>query len=259
MALIARRSARLAEWRAQHRLRLGFERAGQKRFQAELNRVAREASRLYRSDGQVGVAVALSAHPDRLRAILERHDRAVMNTFGERVLDSIKAFGGFETKDAESTFARLRDAWIRDNALAKANLVSETTRARVLAAILAGEEAGEGIPAIAKRISETTGGAIGRFRATTIARTETHSASQAADQQATEALDLPDDLKNEWIAAEDSRTRDSHAVADGQVRAQGEAFNVGASLLKHPGDPTAPPAEIVRCRCVLALTAPEDF
>ena len=50
-----------------------------------------------------------------------------------------------------------------------------------------------------------------------------------------------------WITAKDERVRSSHAVLNGQRRNYGEPWGV----LRYPGDPSAPAAETVQCRCVL--------
>ncbi len=135
--------------------------------------------------------------------------------------------------------------------------ITDTTRSRILDAVTAGQAEGEGIAAIAKRIERTTGGVIARARGLVIARTEVHSASQAAHAEALTALDVPD-VRNEWVAAADLRTRDSHRIADGQIREQGKPFDVGAAKLMHPGDPTGPPEEIIQCRCVAAAVVGEE-
>lgn len=49
----------------------------------------------------------------------------------------------------------------------------------------------------------------------------------------------------------DARTRETHRAADGQTRTVGEPFTVGGASLKYPGDPSAPPAEVIGCRCVV--------
>lgn len=52
-----------------------------------------------------------------------------------------------------------------------------------------------------------------------------------------------------WLATRDTRVRDTHRLADGQLQPIGEPFLVGLGRLAHPGDPTAPPEEIINCRC----------
>jgi uncharacterized protein YoaH (UPF0181 family) len=51
----------------------------------------------------------------------------------------------------------------------------------------------------------------------------------------------------------DTRTRMSHRVADGQRQPVFMPFGVGGTLMMHPGDPEAPPAETVNCRCTMLM------
>lgn len=55
-------------------------------------------------------------------------------------------------------------------------------------------------------------------------------------------------LKKEWLATLDSRTRHSHAMLDGEQVAQDKKFSNGC---RFPGDPQGPPWEIYNCRCTL--------
>ena len=55
-------------------------------------------------------------------------------------------------------------------------------------------------------------------------------------------------LKKEWLATLDARTRHSHAMLDGEQVAQDKKFSNGC---RFPGDPQGPPWEIYNCRCTL--------
>src|SRR3546814_9351006 len=83
-------------------------------------------------------------------------------------------------------------------------------------------------------------------RAQRSARTESTGAYNAAGLA---ALADEGEASKVWIATEDSRTRPSHADADRQVQPLTAPFEVGASALLIPGDPTGPPHETVNCRC----------
>jgi SPP1 gp7 family putative phage head morphogenesis protein len=76
-----------------------------------------------------------------------------------------------------------------------------------------------------------------------IARTETASAAGYAQHQT--ALDLGY-TKKHWIAARDSRTRDSHARIDGEVKGINSRYSNG---LMYPGDPSGSADEVINCRC----------
>lgn len=55
-----------------------------------------------------------------------------------------------------------------------------------------------------------------------------------------------------WNTRRDGRVRPSHVRAQGQTRPVGEAFQVGESWLRFPGDPDGPPHETYGCRCWLS-------
>ncbi len=260
MAIISSRgqTARLREWRAQLRLRTTLERSVQRRLTAEFNRVARETAEQYGLGRQAGVDIALAGHPGRVAGLLAIHHRRVFDAFGRQFMDEAKGFGGYERKDAEGFFAVAIQRWLAEHGARKVVQISGTTRRNILTAILAGEDEGDGIPAIAKRIRDKTGGVIARARGLVIARTETHGAAAAASDEAAKALGLENELRREWIAAEDSRTRETHLAVDGDVRGMDQPFDVGAAKLDRPGDPNGPPEEIINCRCVIGFVTPDE-
>ena len=52
-----------------------------------------------------------------------------------------------------------------------------------------------------------------------------------------------------WIAQHDDRVRKWHRKAHGQRRLGGSRFRVGPAWLRYPGDPQAPLALTIHCRC----------
>lgn len=94
-----------------------------------------------------------------------------------------------------------------------------------------------------------------KFRANAIARSETitalHEAQQQSFEQAVaEGAVNPDAVGWVWRATHDARTRDIHAVMDGQKVSLGEYFVDGdGNQLEYPGDPAAPPETTINCRC----------
>jgi hypothetical protein len=52
-----------------------------------------------------------------------------------------------------------------------------------------------------------------------------------------------------WVSVGDRRVRPSHADADGQSVGLDEAYNVGGEDLMYPGDPSGSEAETAGCRC----------
>ena len=96
-----------------------------------------------------------------------------------------------------------------------------------------------------------------QWKARRIARTEAHGAVQAGKLAAAQArAELDPDLRmwKRWLATEDTRTRATHRVADGQTVPLTERFRVGGFLLDHPADAiTIAPHEVINCRCDLLI------
>jgi hypothetical protein len=93
-----------------------------------------------------------------------------------------------------------------------------------------------------------------RFRAQTIAETESLAAVGAAEEelfeQAVEAgVVQAADVVNTW-RTNPPNVRASHRAMNNQKRALGEKFQSGlGNFLRFPGDPQAPAADRVRCKC----------
>lgn len=210
--------------------------------------------------GGLGVLdFALRNHAAAVGGLLIPHYRAVADSFAERMFTAadVKGFRRApQTKDRQDFFLALIQQWVTRFGAEKVVRVSATTKQRIRDAVHAGQDAGEGQAAIARRIRALNPG-VNAMRSLIIARTETHHAASFAQDAALEALDLPD-VKREWVAVEDGRTRETHVLADGQVRGQQEAFDVGGFKLSRPGDPAGPAREVINCRCVIAAVVPDD-
>lgn len=87
-------------------------------------------------------------------------------------------------------------------------------------------------------------------RADMIARTETIGAYNNGTRLGGEVLGEFGPVEHAWLATTDNRTRESHIIANGQCVPFDQPFDVAGVQMLHPSDPTAPPAEVVNCRCV---------
>lgn len=95
---------------------------------------------------------------------------------------------------------------------------------------------------------------IAQWQAERIIRTESTNIANFATLQSAQTVFPGENLIKEWIASFDDRTRDSHAEAGAsEPIPQAEPFMVGGSLLMYPGDPSGPAAEVVNCRCSVAV------
>lgn len=92
-------------------------------------------------------------------------------------------------------------------------------------------------------------------RAETIARTEMVGAFNRSnnDTMSRTAKALPGLFDKVWLATKDSRTRPSHREMNGKrVPADGQ-FRLAGVDVDGPGDPALPPAEVINCRCSVAI------
>ena len=94
-----------------------------------------------------------------------------------------------------------------------------------------------------------------RFRAETVARTESlravHEGQELAVDQLVEGGELQqEDIQSVWFTRRDERVRGSHRTMHRQKREHGVPFTSGNGVsLRFPGDPSAPASETARCRC----------
>ncbi|AWN47134.1 head morphogenesis protein [Methylobacterium terrae] len=98
-----------------------------------------------------------------------------------------------------------------------------------------------------------------KARADGIGRTEAmasmHQAQIEASAQAIAAGQVDEAaLEKIWHSAKDARVRDTHRAMDGQrVPFRAEFVSPSGARLRFPGDPEAPAAEIIQCRCWMQI------
>ena len=201
-------------------------------------------------------AMAMAEHRENMEAILRRaYDGLFQKVGGDIANEGPKAHPHLflERKFADRFEAAAR-MWISQMVANKVTPIVRTTQkdaTRIIrAATQQGWAEGLGQDAIGRLImAQITqrGGEIARWRANVIARTETHTAAQAAGFEAEASLGLT--LRKQWVAATDERTRDSHAEADEQIVGHADDYVVGGHSCQYPGDPSLPPEESINCRC----------
>ena len=85
------------------------------------------------------------------------------------------------------------------------------------------------------------------IRTARTAVTGTQNAGRQDSYVAAEKMGI--DLEREWVSTLDARTREEHAMADGQVVGVDEPFTVGGEKLMYPGDRNGSPWNVYNCRC----------
>lgn len=117
----------------------------------------------------------------------------------------------------------------------------------------------EGAPVSREMVGKITGRLTDRyvqFRAETVARTETLGSVNAGRHEAfRQGLDKTEyteqDVTREWDDAGDAKVRNDHRGVS-KVRGLSQPFDVGGSLMMHPGDTSlgAGAEQVINCRCV---------
>lgn len=125
-------------------------------------------------------------------------------------------------------------------------------RRKLTSAITQGVLAGDSIDGIADRLQTVSN--MNRNAAVRNARTYTTAAeNKGRIDSYKRAKKLGIDIKQQWRATHDDRTRTSHRHLDGEIVKIGAAFSNGC---KYPGDPSGRPEEIYNCRCTLVAVDP---
>lgn len=188
-------------------------------------------------------------HQKRMESILRGVWGESVAMMASRVSDLAQAKGRVvDRKKDNDRFELFVQEYIQRFGAEKILQISQTTKTQILDQILMGRAEGLGQREIAKSITQKIP-TISKMRANVIARTETHSAANYGSLKQAEDSGLQ--MQREWIASMGSRTRESHAQADGQIVGMDEPFIVGGTRLMYPGDPSAPPEESINCRCAV--------
>lgn len=136
--------------------------------------------------------------------------------------------------------------------------VANEVYALLVAEMIDGQQAGEGVEGLRDRIEKVldlTGTNRWAHRAQVIAQTESNRAWNAG-VYASALYYEPATGKGwtkVWVTRDDGRERASHRRADGQEVPLRDYFQVGGVPMRYPGDPAAPPDEVINCRCSLEL------
>jgi hypothetical protein len=149
----------------------------------------------------------------------EHHESELEDEAEERLTlpDEVKVEIGFDVFDTFTADV------IRQEALSNATEIEDTIRDRLKNEILEGAQDGDNIPSIVDRIQGVKD-SFTDSHAELVARTETLSASRKGSQALAESTDLVGG--KEWIATDDSRTRQWHKTMDGTVIEKDSQFTV---------------------------------
>lgn len=251
--------SRLGEKAVQERMLDSAERSLYSQFTKELARVYGRIARDGRIDGDT-----MLSHQENVGRILATSYANIFNQFGMRILMGKKSHAEFENKaDVPKTpeFDEARRKWIELFGADKVTQITGTTEEQaqdiINKAISQAVTDGLGERETAELIREMFADKapnLTRLRSRVIARTEAHTASQAANQTAAEVSEIP--MAKVWAASSGERTRDDHRRADNQKVGLNESFIVGGERLRYCGDPNGSAEQTINCRCI-TLYEPE--
>jgi HK97 family phage portal protein len=223
------------------RRREGFIKAGQqivrKRFAAEKKEVLKVFDN---ADENTDIVAAIEKVIDGQRKEWEKALAAIWlataEEFAKHEFERLKNESkSMQHKFFDEEFAALNaiiQKYIFDVVADAVTKVTQFTKELLKHVIGEGVARGESLLKIAKRIENIYTGDFDKKRSITIARTEVISASNYGNHMGAKATGLP--LEKEWVAVLDSRTRDDHADAHGQVRDMDDYYDVGGEKAMYP-------------------------
>ena len=191
--------------------------------------------------------ISLAEWNRRLRALGQPLITATVGDAGDATLTDLGILARFDLQSPQAV------AMIEGRAQRFARSVNDTTYASLQQTLVAGINAGEGIPELSARVSTIFTDAA-TWRATAIARTEVVGAYNSGALEGAHQSGVV--TGKNWLAALDSRTRESHVAAHRDPRNRNipldQPFHVGDVTGMAPHDlPSA--KEVVNCRCTLTF------
>lgn len=207
--------------------------------------------------GHINMIIApIEESHEQYYKILERHDKKEFRLGAkeaERLIDIIN--GKYSEKGLRRSLRRIirNDQpffgtlkWTEEDLLNKTFIASKRTLARVASdinqIITKGYTDGHGINVVANMLT-TRFDQLETWEAKRIARTEIHNSHNQGVMRTYETMNVS---YTQWIAADDDRTRESHAELNGEIIPMGGTYSNG---LQYPGDTSGPIEEWINCRC----------
>ena len=116
---------------------------------------------------------------------------------------------------------------------------------------------GDSIDNLAKRLAQDTAStdAKAMIRYARTAMTGAQNAGRIETMH--RAQDMGINVRKQWMATLDGRTRDSHRMLDGQEQDVDKPFKSAFGDIMFPGDPSAAPGDVYNCRCRMVHVFPK--
>lgn len=246
---------RVQYWKAFDAPRRRLEREWGPKMATLLEAAGKEIGRVYQetqSEARVDLAIQNRMIPP-LRELMRKCILETEREYLGRLKDS------FQLRKEEDPFSQVTDPmdlpemvqWNQDNLGRKITNISESTRTKIREIINQGQSDGRSVSDIVDSIESSF--PFSRYRGFLIARTEVIAASNSATHFGMQKLVPKDQMKKDWLATGDKRTRPTHIRAGNSQKDVDfdKPFEVGGSLLMFPGDGSlnASAKETIQCRC----------
>ena len=247
---------RRKDYKEQLKLYLNLSKSLNAKVKKLLRKTARKAEQEYLKFNDM-YYFFLEDFSNDLYKILSSHYRSVITTTSERLIKQR------ETKQEEEIDIIVA-TYIADVTANKVADISQTTRKQIKQAIKVGIADGLSIPEISEKIRRNR--SFAPYRATMIARTETHSAMNYANHEISSQLELNRPVK-EWNSALDDRTRAWHRGMNGTTVSRDEMFKVMTPIagggfiekrMNYTGDINGGALNVINCRCFTLYYDSED-
>jgi len=249
---------RRKDYKEQLKLYLNLSKSLNAKVKKLFRKTARKAEREYIEFGDM-YYVFLEDFSDEFYKILSVHYRSVITTASQRLIKQR------ETKqDEDEDIDLIVATYIAEVTANKVVDISQTTRKQIKQAIKKGIADGLSIPQIAKLIRKNR--SFAPYRATMIARTETHSAMNYANYEISGKLGLNKPVKS-WGSALDDRTRAWHRGMNGTTISRDDKFKVMTPIagggfierqMNYTGDMNGGALNVINCRCFTLYYDSED-
>jgi len=208
--------------------------------------------------GQINLIIApIENSHEQYYNILAKHDKREYQLGGkeaQRLVNILKKDEKYSQKAIRRfrSYIRRIDAlfgtikWSEEDLLERTFIASQQTLARVSRdinkIITKGYTDGKGINVVANMLTRRFN-QLETWEAKRIARTEIHNSHNQGVMRIYNEVGVE---YTQWIAADDDRTRESHAEINGEIIAMGETYSNG---LAYPGDTSGDIEEWINCRC----------
>ena len=235
------------EYQEQNRIRRGYEKSLRKKFNSFFSKTGKRISKQYAETGQIPQIDGIN---QGVNQILVPHYRSVLEKFATRFIEN-------NQQKQDDTFNWLVHDYLNKVGGEQIVRISNSTRGQINKVVMSGQAEGLGQEVIARNINKSMESPFAKYRARTIARTETHNAANFANQAIAEEMQIPNMVK-QWVASNDDRSRTWHVEVSGKQVGMEEDFIVGGVPMKYPSDQRGGAANVINCRCIVLYVTPED-